>query len=86
MTQLVLVYMERHVGEKFRGVRGIFSLYDLLGGVDDDQSTTANVWVQGGPIEHKNYITAGSIVIQFTLTLSLSLYKSGLLKYFFSYM
>ncbi|KAK1565510.1 hypothetical protein Q3G72_028349 [Acer saccharum] len=60
-SHLVFVSMERHVGEKFRGVRGIFSLYDLLSGVNNDQSTTTNVWVQGGPIEHKNYITAGSM-------------------------
>ncbi|TXG53658.1 hypothetical protein EZV62_018914 [Acer yangbiense] len=61
-SHLVFVSMERHVGEKFRGVRGIFSLYDLLGGVNNDEATTANVWVQGGPIEHMNYITAGSMI------------------------
>ncbi|KAK3220675.1 hypothetical protein Dsin_014645 [Dipteronia sinensis] len=60
--QSVYVSMERYVGEKFHGLRGIFSLYNISIGVRQDQSSTTNVWVQGGPTEHKNYITAGSMI------------------------
>ena len=60
---------------KFRmyGAGGRASIYNLA--IGSDQFSSVNVWVQSGPADKTNYITAGLMVIHSSIFSSQELVK-----------